>query len=131
MNDQELIEQLSQASEGLLWSSESDYPFETVCLKKVDDINAKLLELTGCNIDTKIEVREFDKFFSSATTERDWYEEEEMTQCKRYRALVDLLSTHLTDIRVYRVGEVEVNCYILGQTESGAIAGLSTISVET
>ena len=54
-----------------------------------------------------------------------------MAECKRYQALVNLLKTHLTDIKVYRVGEVEVNCYILGQTESGNIAGLSTISVET
>ncbi len=54
-----------------------------------------------------------------------------MAECKRYQALVNLLQTHLTDIKVYRVGSCEVNVYILGKTTRNAIAGLSTISVET
>ncbi|MGK7950260.1 MAG: nuclease A inhibitor family protein [Xenococcaceae cyanobacterium] len=78
-----------------------------------------------------MEVRELDRFFARVTEEKDWYEEEEIAECKRYRELVKLLKTHLTDIKVYRVGEVEVNCYVLGQTESGSIAGLSTMMVET
>ena len=131
MNDKELINQLKSASEDLLWLSESDYPFETICIENVDAIEAKLLELTDYPPDTTIEVKELDRFFKRVTEEKDWYEEEEMTECKRYQALVKLLQTHLTDIKVYRVGEIEVNCYILGKTESGSIAGLSTISVET
>ncbi len=43
MNKQELIDQLHTASEGLLWLSESDYPFKTVYWENVDDINTKLL----------------------------------------------------------------------------------------
>ena len=131
MNDKELINQLQQASDGLLWHSESDYPFETVYWENVDDVKSKLLELTDSSPETKIEVRELDRFFDRVTEEKDWYEEEEMLICRRYQALVKLLKTHLTDIKVYRVGEVEVNCYILGKTESNAHAGLSTISVET
>ena len=131
MNDNELIERLKQASEGLLWLSESDYPLETVYWENINDTKSKLLELTDCNPETTIEVRELDQFFKRVTEEKDWYEEEEMAECKRYQELVNLLKTHLTDIKVYRVGETEVNCYILGQTVSQAIAGLSTISVET
>ena len=131
MNDNELIERLKQTSDGLLWHSESDYPFKTVYWENVDDIKAKLLQLTDCTPKTTIEVRELNKFFSQATEEKDWYNDEEMAECKRYQDLVNLLKTNLTDIKVYRVGEVEVNCYILGKTESGSIAGLSTIAVET
>lgn len=131
MNDQELIGQFSQASKGLLWLSESDYPFEVIYWENLDDINAKLLELTDSNPETTIEVKELESFFKRATEEKDWYEEEEMAECKHYQELVNLLKTHLTDIKVYRVGSCEVNCYILGKTDSGAIAGLSTISVET
>ena len=139
MNNTELIDQLKQASDGLLWLSESDYPFEVIYWENVDDIKSKLLELTDCTSETKIEVRELDSFFKRATEEKEWYEEEEMKECKRYRELVKLLKTHLTDIKVYRVGSCEINCYILGKTKSGAIgeagtaaiAGLSTISVET
>lgn len=131
MNDQELINLLSQASEGLLWLSESDYPFKTIYFDNAENLDAKLREVTNCSLETKIEVEEPEKFFSQVVKEEDWYNEEEMAECKRYQALTNLLQTHLTDIKVYRVGETEVNCYILGQTESGAIIGLSTISVET
>lgn len=131
MNDRELINQLQQASEGLLWQSESDYPFETVYLENVNNINSKLLQNTNSTDDTTIETRELDSFFDRVTEEKDWYNDEEMAECKRYQDLVNLLKTHLTDIKVYRIGSCEVNCYILGQTESNAIAGLSTISVET
>lgn len=130
MNDNELIDRLKQASEGLLWQSESDYPFETVYWENANDIKSKLLQVTDCS-NKKIEVRELDKFFSQATEEQDWYNDEEMAECKRYQELVNLLQTHLNDIKVYRVGEVEVNCYILGKIESDSIAGLSTISIET
>ena len=127
----ELIDRLSQAAEGLLWLSESDYPFETVGIENVDNIKSKLLELTKCNSETTIEVKELDEFFDRVTEEKDWYNSEEMAECKRYQALVNLLETHLSDIKVYRIGSCEIKVYILGKTESGAIAGLSTISVET
>ena len=130
MKDSELIERLKQESQGLLWHSESDYPFETIYWENVDDINTKLLQVTDCS-DKKIEVRELDSFFKRVTKEEDWYEQEEMAECKRYQALVKLLQTYLTDIKVYRVGSCEVNVYILGKTEKNAIAGLSTISIET
>ena len=131
MNEQELVNQLSQASEGLLWQSESDYPFKTIYIENVDDIEEKLLEVTNSIGHTMLQVRELDKFFQGVTEEKDWYNDEEMAECKRYQELVKLLKTHLRDIKVYRVGEVEVSCYILGKTENNAIAGLSTISVET
>ena len=131
MKDNELIERLKQASQGLLWQSESDYPFEVIYWENVKNISSKVLQVTNCTPKTTIEVRELNKFFSQATEEKDWYNDEEMAECKRYQDLVNLLKTNLTDIKVYRVGEVEVNCYILGKTESSSIAGLSTISVET
>ena len=131
MNEQELVNQLSKASQGLLWLSESDYPFETIYWENVDNIEEKLLEVTNSIGHTMLQVRELDKFFQGVTEEKDWYNDEEMAECKRYQELVKLLKTHLRDIKVYRVGEVEVSCYILGKTENNAIAGLSTISVET
>ncbi|GAB4525978.1 MAG: hypothetical protein Tsb0014_05820 [Pleurocapsa sp.] len=70
MNDRELIEQLNKASEGLLWQSESDYPFQTVLLKNVDDIRSKLLELTDSSLDTTIEERELEQFFAGVTEKK-------------------------------------------------------------
>ncbi|MGK7935180.1 MAG: nuclease A inhibitor family protein [Xenococcaceae cyanobacterium] len=130
MKDRELMIQLSQAVEGLLWLSESDYPWETVYIENVDRIETKLLELTPSNSVTKIEIRELDNFFKRVTQAKD-EDEEELQESRRYQALVDLLKTHLRDIKVYRVGECEIKVYILGKTELGKVAGLSTMVVET
>ncbi len=130
MNDRELIIQLSQAVEGLFWLSESDYPFETVYLENVNNIEDTLLQLTDSNAKTKIEIKEVDSFFNRVTKEDNW-DEAELDECKRYQALVKLLKTQLQDIKVYRVGECEIKVYILGKTESGSVAGLSTMVVET
>ncbi|MGF1540354.1 MAG: nuclease A inhibitor family protein [Pleurocapsa sp.] len=131
LNERKLTERLQQLSEKLLWPSESDYPWETIALENVDDLEAKLLAIIDSPAETKIEIQELDRFFSRVTEEKDWYNEEEIAQCKGYQNLVAFLKNHLKDIKVYRVGEIEVNCYILGKTESGAIAGLFTMSVET
>jgi hypothetical protein len=42
-----------------------------------------------------------------------------------------LLSTRLRDARVYRLGKIEVRCYIAGLDGAGNIAGLKTVAVET
>lgn len=130
LSSPELLNNLRSLTTNLLWISEADYPFSVIYWENVDNIPEKLLQINS-NPDTTLEVRELDSFFSRATEEKDWYEEEEKAECKRYQDLVNLLKTNLSEVKVYRVGEVEISCYILGKTESGAIAGLSTISVET
>lgn len=130
LSSPELLNNLRSLTTNLLWMSEADYPFSVIYWENVDNIPEKLLQIHDLP-DTTIEVRELDSFFSRATEEKDWYEEEEKAECKCYQDLVNLLKTNLSELKVYRVGEVEISCYILGKTDSGAIAGLSTISVET
>ena len=130
MKDRELMIQLSEAVEGLLWLSESDYLWETVYMENVDNIEKKLLKLTHSNSPTKIEIRELGSFFKRVTQVKDG-DEEELQESRRYQTLVDLLKTHLRDIKVYRVGECEIKVYILGTTELGNVVGLSTMVVET
>lgn len=125
-----LVNNLRSLTTNLLWMSEADYPFSVIYWENVDNIPEKLLQINS-NRYTTLEVRELDSFFSRATEEKDWYGEEEKAECKRYQDLVNLLKTNLSEVKVYRVGEVEINCYILGKTDSGTIAGLSTIIVET
>ena len=132
MNDKELIEKLDQESKGLLYLSESEYPFEPIYWQGVKHINSSLLlELTNHSPNNRVEEREVEEFFAHATEEKPWYEEKERAECQRYQSLIKLLKTHLSDLRVYRIGEVEIKAYILGKTKSGSIAGLSTMIIET
>ena len=132
MNDSELIDRLRQLSKGLLWMSESDYPFETIYWKNQGNLTKKkLLQLSGHDLNTLVEVEQLDRFFVLAIKEQDWHEQEEKAEVKRYRVLLDFLKNYLRDIKVYRVGEVEIDIYIVGRTNSRNLAGLSTKAIET
>lgn len=130
----EIILRLYQSSQNLLWTSESDYPFAVLLWELEDEIELDiptLLELTQLPPDTPVTAREFERFFSNAVTSKDWHEEEEEEEVKRYQNLVATLRECLSDLRVYKVGEITVDVYIVGTTYAGDFAGLSTVSIET
>lgn len=139
MNNSELINQLKQATDGLLCMSESEYPFEVFLWKSPEQTSLikenlttqKILELTGHPQDTPVEVVSIDKFFRIATTEQDWYGEEELATLKKYQEFVEILKRNLSNLEVYRIGEIEIDVYIVGQTSTGDLVGLSTKVVET
>ena len=50
---------------------------------------------------------------------------------RRFQRLAQLLKETLEDVTVYKVGEVEIDAYVVGKTRSGALAGVKTKLVET
>lgn len=116
---EKVILELEQLIDGLWWSSESDYDWEVKTFEDLEVMDEK-----------KLEVVDFDKFFASVTKFKSWYEEEERQQVKQYQDLVEYLKSNLTDLKVYRIGEVEVDIYVMGYCESSLIA-LKTTSIET
>jgi hypothetical protein len=128
---QSLSEKLALAVTDLVWPSESDYPFEVIDwqIESIDPVI--LLKQIDRPEDTLVEVVELETFFANATQEQDWYDESELETVKRYRYLLEILRTNLQEVAVYRVGEIEIEVYILGKTSSNAIAGLKTKMIET
>lgn len=132
MKDSELINELKQATQNLQWMSESEAPFEIVTWDcKPDRFDEqKLLQLTDHSEDSPIETVEFDQFFAVPTQVQAWQSEDEIAIAHQYQTLTDVLKQHLQNLKVYRVGEVELDVYILGNTDD-TIAGLSTKAIET
>lgn len=129
--DTALLDTLKQASAGLQYTSESDYPFD-VFSWQTDTLTAEqVLIETKHPENTPVQVWDLDKFFDQATEEKDWYGPEDKKTVARYKHLVHTLQTTLSDIQVYRVGEIELDVYIVGKTPEGSLAGLSTKVVET
>ncbi|NJK53834.1 MAG: hypothetical protein HC936_15435 [Leptolyngbyaceae cyanobacterium SU_3_3] len=62
---------------------------------------------------------------------QDWQNESEQTIVSQYQQLVDTLKQHLSDLQVYRIGETNLDLYIIGKTADGHLAGLATKAVET
>jgi Nuclease A inhibitor-like protein len=127
VNTQEIIDRLKQTTIDLLWVSESDYPFQIVVWSD-KAIDSRLFP-TCPNED--IQVISLDDFFAPALRVEDWYEEEELATVDRYKLLLQTIDSSLSEIRVFRLGEIEVDVYIVGKTPDGDVIGLQTTIVET
>jgi len=130
-----LREELERASSGLVYSSESDRPFEFFSLRYSGKSGspgvtefARLIEAPQGEV---VEIRSLEKFFARHTTTSDPYDGEAQKIRPRYEDLVRVLSRNLRDVKVYRVGKIEVICYIAGLDADGNLAGLKTVAVET
>ncbi len=72
-----------------------------------------------------------DEFFKVAASEAEWKSKEELDTAKRYQTLVRLLKENLTDLKVYRVGEINIPVHVIGRHATGSWMGVSTRVVET
>jgi Nuclease A inhibitor-like protein len=129
--DTALLDTLKQASQGMLYTSESDYPFDVFSWQTNTLTPKQVLLETKHPENTPVQVWELDRFFAPALDQKDWYGPEEKEIVAQYQHLVHTLQTTLSDLHVYRVGEIELDVYIVGKTPEGSLAGLSTKVVET
>ncbi|MDJ0556522.1 MAG: nuclease A inhibitor family protein [Microcoleaceae cyanobacterium MO_207.B10] len=130
----EIFERLDKATKGLLWMSESDYPFEAFIWEFGENIslnNEIVLKITKHPLDMPVKIIEFDSFFQSSVTSEDWHDSEEAETVKKYQELVRIMKQYLSDLKVYKVGEIEIDVYIVGKTDVGDYAGLATVAIET
>jgi hypothetical protein len=128
----EILDQLKLASDGLLFMSESEYPFEVFLWEGIALATPqKVVQQTNHPQDTPIKIVGIDDFFQVATTPEDWHGEEEKATVKRFQALVQTLKENLSNLQVYRLSSKEIDVYVIGQTPSGDSIGLSTKVVET
>jgi hypothetical protein len=124
---------LQKLVENLLWMSETDAQLHVFCWENGAAIQSKeqLLKQTKHPAIDPVEEVDLDQFFEPAITEQDWFGDEEKETAARYRSLLSALKQNLSDIKVYRVGEVEIDVYIVGLTEAKNIIGIATQVVET
>ena len=132
--EQNLEQTLTEAAKDLLYPSESDYPFEYFewDLSEGNPLtDAQVRKYTDRGSDAPVKEVPFVDFFGRLTEIKDWYGEEEKGATQRFAALRDRLTQLLADLRVFRVGTVEIDVYIVGKSPSGKWVGLRTKAVET
>jgi hypothetical protein len=66
-----------------------------------------------------VEVASVDDLFARVTQEEDWHDEEERETVKLFQNKVSVLKQNLSQLQVYRVGNTNINAYIVGVTPSG------------
>ena len=127
----EIIDRLTQATVDLLWSSESDYPFELVTWISGTEVTSAALFKDLDDADLEIESMTLTDLFKPVLVVEDWYEAAELAQIDRYTNMLQAIESSLADVQVFRVGEVEIAIYVVGRTSAGDIVGLKTHVVET
>ncbi|NEP63270.1 MAG: hypothetical protein F6K31_41265 [Symploca sp. SIO2G7] len=123
----DLLSQLKDAIAGLYWISATDEQWEVLTLGEEPTAEA-IAKLSG---ETPVKTRDFGEFFLNVTIEQDWHGEEDKADVQRYKALVKLLQESLQQITIYAVGEVEMDIFVTGRTESGQWIALKTMEVES
>jgi Nuclease A inhibitor-like protein len=128
-----VIDQLRKVTEGLLYQSESDEPFETFSWERIGKSLGKeaILQASGNDPSTPTNEVPVDQFFADLTTPEDRHTEEEKAVAAKYRTLLGTLKGALSELRVFKIGEVNVSIYIVGKTASGRWTGVKTKAVET
>lgn len=129
--DAQLVEELREATRGLLFMSESDYPFEVFEWGRAEPTREWLRVQAGAGSSTTVETRDAREFFRASASEAEWKGEEELAVARRFQSLLRLLETSLADLKVYRVGAVDIKVYVAGRAPSGNFLGVSTRVVET
>ena len=115
--DEQILDEVRRSSAGLLVMSESDYPFEIIRWDGEITITPEYLrEISDRAEDSPIEVTDVNAFFNSSGG---------------IQSLGIVLKNNLADIKVYKVGSINIPVYIVGRSPEGNWLGLSTRLVQT
>lgn len=132
--DPALRARLEREALGLTYGSESDRPFEFFFLPGAGDrppgVDA-FARRVGAPDDAPREERDPWEFFARHAETSDPYDAGAQAIRPRYEALRHTLLRELRWTTVYRVGRIEVQCYVVGGDGRGNLAGLRTVAVET
>ncbi|MBK0402431.1 nuclease A inhibitor family protein [Adhaeribacter sp. BT258] len=128
------LDKLKKASAGLLFMSESDYPFETVSfpagkLLALDEESVK--QALNLPAEAGIEKQELTYFLRNQTRELPEFSEEDKARAQRFRELENVLKQELKDVAVFRTGQTQIDAYVLGKMADGSTGGLKTRLIET
>lgn len=118
----------------LLYPSESDEPLEAVTcyLKQTEPLTVSQIK-DWQMLPPSMYVEEIPEndFWEPVTTEQDWYTDEEKTRTAKFQQLRQFLEKELTGRQVFRVGETEMDVYLLGRQTESERAGIKTKIVQT
>jgi hypothetical protein len=143
-----LRDELEEAAAGLSHYSESDYPYQFFTLPSAGEsdltaegfimrlgISQQFIDEFSVPVDKLIEERALDDFLQTedwaAPSGDDQSGPESAAEFARTRRLKEVLKKRLRGVKVFRVGQVDIRCYIAGLDEQNNIVGLVTTAIET
>lgn len=132
----QLQESLERATEGLVYSSESDRPFTFVRYPgasiDVSRLTPREIGSLAGALGAEVEETTLEELLARHIERVDALDLESQRLIPRYEALRDELRRSLGAVRVFRLGRTAVRCLVIGNDpETGELTGLQTVAIET
>lgn len=130
--EDELFEKLGRAVKGLNYISETDSEISPFLGSKANNVSKdEILTQTKNSDNSNVEERDFTEFFERFIKIQDWFGAEEIETARRFTELKDLLEQNLRDLKVFKIGSIELAIYAVGLDADNILTGIKTKAVET
>lgn len=126
-----LLDRIEKAADGLIYVSETDAPVVPFASSETTATPETMLQNLGPGVDESVDELSFAAFFDRLTGIKDWHGEREKAKAKKFLALKELLEKNLRDLTVYRIGNVQIDIYVVGIDAEGRVMGVRTKAIET
>lgn len=139
-----LRDELEEAADGLSYQSESYRPYQFFTLPAEGEgdltpegfiirlgISQQFIDEFNVPVDKLVEERALDDFLQTEDWAVDQSDPEAVSELARIRRLKEVLRKRLRGVTVFRVGRIDIRCYIAGLDEQNNLAGLVTTAIET
>jgi hypothetical protein len=129
---EQLFIRIAAACEGLIYVSETDakvLPYAaTLKGAKAPEV---LIEHAGRKADEHVEEISSDELFDRLTAIKDWFGERETERAKKFLELRELLEEDLGGLKVFRLGRIQIDIFVVGLDKNEMLMGVTTKAVET
>ena len=127
-----LAEQIKKAAENLSYSSETDAEISAFVGSTAAAVDKnEILRQTSAAADSAVEEKDFTEFFARLTAIQDWYGDEEKETVRKFIRLKEVLENNIRDLKVFRIGKIELDIYVVGLDAENTFLGIKTKAVET
>jgi hypothetical protein len=129
----ELRRELERLTDGMTFTSESDFPLDVVIWRRPGGAPtaARLAFLTGAPDPDSARVMTVDDFFRSAARLPRASDAEEQAVVRRFQRLAEFLKRRLVGARAFRFGRSAIRAYVVGTASNGDWLGIATTMIET
>jgi len=129
-----LKDEIISLSSDLMYSSESDEKIEYFEMEVSIDERLSLANFrmyNGIRPEIEIEEIDFEPFFKPLIKVEDWFGEDEKKWAEDGLKLKQLLLEKLKEIKILKVGRIEIDVYLFGKSEECKWEGIKTKLIET
>lgn len=129
-----LKDEIISLSSDLMYPSESDESIEYFEMEASTDeklLLANFRMINGIRPEIEIEEMNFELFFKPLIKLEDWFGDDEKKWARDSLKLKQLILQKLKEIKILKVGKIEIDVYVFGKSERCKWEGLKTKFIET